>query len=179
MTLRVVAYDSSAHSRAISESQIQFELGPRLDQVERCHVFHVPHNLRNQLRADDLVTLQLLEQAGIEHLSQLAHPLEPHLILLEQRLHSRELRLIEAEPSFDFVYRFHALIGLEDEMIVGYSERHLLNALMQVQQLRMLLIAECSWYPNPRPRLTVEVLQDVATMSLDHSFDTALLSINI
>ena len=122
-----------------------------MNQVERRHVFHVPHNLRDQLSADDLITLQLLEQAGIEHLCQLAHPLEPHLILFKQRLHGRELRLIQAEPSFDFVYRFHALVGLEDELIVGYSERHLLNALMQVQQLRMLLIAKCSWYPNPRP----------------------------
>ena len=95
-------------------------------------MLNVPHNLSYELAAYHLITFQLLEKRGIQHFSQLSHPLKPHLILFEEGLHGWELFLVQAEPSFDFIDGLHALIRLENEMIVSHAECHLFDALMQI-----------------------------------------------
>ena len=85
------------------------------------------------------IALKLGEKARIEHLSKLSHPFEPHLVLLEQLLQGWEPLLVLLEPCSDFIDCFHAFTGLEDEVMLGNSKDHLVNALVQIEQFRVLL----------------------------------------
>ena len=90
--------------------------------------------MRNQIRTDDLVTLELLEETGIKHFCQLAHALEPHLILLKQLLHRWKVILVHPKPCFHLIDGLHALIRLEDKVVRSHAKRDLLDALVQIQQ---------------------------------------------
>ena len=63
LAFRVITYYGFALARSLGKSQIQFELGTRLDEIQRCHVVDIAHNLRNQVTADYFISFQLLEQA--------------------------------------------------------------------------------------------------------------------
>ena len=70
------------------------------------------------------------------------------------------------EPRSNLINCLHTFTSLENEVMLGNSEDHLVNALVQIEQFRMLLLRVGSRYSHPRPILRVQIFQDIGALSL-------------